>query len=88
MAIQAEIQTQYGETRECYIRLNNAEASNHGVPTTALFRAFLSKEAFDAGAHYAAEFSIEFDADVSQPLWPQAYDALKSSGQIGPSTDI
>lgn len=76
MAIQAVITTSFGEERECYIRLNNVEASNHGVPARALFRAFLSHAAFTAGSHYVAEFGVDFTADVSQPLWGQAYAAL------------
>ena len=76
MAIQATVPTQFGEDRNCYIRLSNIEASNHGMPATALFRAFLSQAAFEAGSHYVAEFNVEFMPDVSQPLWPQAYAAL------------
>lgn len=76
MAIKATITTQFGEDREVYIRLNNVEASNHGSPAQALFRGFLSQEAFESGAHYVWEGSVKFVADVSQPLWPQAYGAL------------
>lgn len=76
MAILATIPTSFGENRECYIRLNNVEVSNHGVPAQALFRAFLSQTAYASGAHYVAEFGIEFTADVTQPLWGQAYAAL------------
>lgn len=76
MAIIATITTSFGEERECYIRLNSVEASNHGAPAQALFRAFLSKQAFETGSHYVAEFGVEFAVDVSQPIWPQAYAAL------------
>lgn len=76
MAINAEIETNYGETRECYVRLNNVEVSNHGQKAHALFRAFISKEAFEAGASFVAEIPIEFDADVSRPIWGQAYSEL------------
>ena len=79
MAIQATITTQHGEDRELYIRLNNVEASNHGVAANALFRGFISKEKFDAGANYLWEREVEFSADVTKPLWGQAYQALKSS---------
>lgn len=85
MAISATITTMFGEQRECYIRLNNVETSNHGVPTQALFRAFLSKSAFESGSHYVWEMSIEFTADVSQPLWPQAYSALVAAENFDPS---
>lgn len=76
MAIKAVVTTQFGEDREVYIRLNNVEASNHGVKSHALFRGFLSKEAFESKAHYVWEKSVEFDASVSGPLWAQAYAAL------------
>lgn len=79
MAIQATITTQYGEDRELYIRLNNVEASNHGAMASALFRGFISKAKFDAGANYLWEQEVEFVADVTQPLWGQAYQALKSA---------
>ena len=77
MAILATIMTQHGEERECYIRLNNVEASNHGTKGVALFRAFLSRQAYEEGAQFVGEYRTTFDADVSAPLWPQAYAALK-----------
>ena len=76
MAIKETIKTVFGEERECYIRLNNVEASNHGVPAKALFRAFLSKESFDLKANYVAEFDVEFDVAVDKAIWPQSYKAL------------
>lgn len=76
MAIKATVTTLFGEEREVYIRLNNVEASNHGWASNALFRGFLSKEAFQAGAHYVWEKEIQFAPDVSQPIWQQAYAAL------------
>jgi hypothetical protein len=76
MAISATVATTFGEERACYIRLNNMEASNHGVPTTALFRGFISQEAYATGANYVWEKQIEFTPDLSLPLWSQAYDAL------------
>lgn len=76
MAISATVTTNFGEDRDVYIRLNNIEANNHGVPAQALFRGFLSQPAFESGAHYVWEGSVEFTPDVSQPLWPQAYAAL------------
>ena len=76
MAIKAEIKTSFGEKRQCYIRLNNIEANNHGAPATALFRAYLSSKAFREGASFVAEFPVEFKPDVNEKLWPQAYAAL------------
>lgn len=76
MAIKATVTTLFGEEREVYIRLNNVEASNHGWASNALFRGFLSKEAFQAGAHYVWQKEIQFAPDVSQPIWQQAYAAL------------
>lgn len=79
MAIIATVKTPLGEDRELYIRLNNIEVSNHGELSTAKFRGFLSQDAYKAGANYAWEYDTEFMADVGQPLWAQAYQALKSS---------
>lgn len=84
MAIKAIVPTQFGEDREVYIRLNNVEASNHGAMSLALFRGFLSKEAFQSGAHYVWEQWIEFTPDVSQPLWEQAYAALVEQEGLDP----
>lgn len=79
MAILATVTTDHGEERELYIRLNNMEASNHGVTSFAKFRGFVSQEAFAAGAHYLWERDVEFTANVATPLWQQAYEALKDS---------
>jgi hypothetical protein len=38
---------------------------------------FISKEKFDSGANYLWEQDVEFEADVTQPLWGQAYSELK-----------
>lgn len=78
MAIIATVKTSLGEDRELYIRLNNVETSNHGERSTAKFRGFLSQEAYQVGANYAWEQDVEFMADVTLPLWMQAYQALKS----------
>lgn len=78
MAIQTVVKTEYGEERSLYIRINNIEASNHGVASNAKFRGFLNKEAFEAGARSVWELDMEFLADVALPLWPQAYEALKA----------
>ncbi|MGV0912443.1 hypothetical protein [Martelella sp. FOR1707] len=88
MAIQATVPTQYGENRNCYIRLNNVEASNHGVNAVALFRGFLTEAAFQSGAHYVWEATVEFSADVSQPIWPQAYAALKAQEAFSDAVDV
>jgi hypothetical protein len=77
MAIQATVETNFGEYRELYIRLNNLESSNHGQLSYAKFRGFISKEKFDSGANYLWEQDVEFEADVTQPLWGQAYSELK-----------
>lgn len=79
MSIIATVKTSLGEDRELYIRLNNIEASNHGEMSSAKFRGFISQLAYQAGANYAWEYDAEFMADVAQPLWGQAYQALKSA---------
>lgn len=77
MALQATLETSYGETRPLYVRINNVEASNHGVQAVALARGYLSKQAFDERKAYVWEQTIEFTPDVSLPLWEQAYAALR-----------
>lgn len=83
MAVKAKVMTMFGEERDVYIRLNNIEANNHGQPAHALFRGFLSKEAFEAKAHYVWEREIAFKANVGLPLWEQAYAALKGLDDMG-----
>ena len=77
MAVQATVTTEYGEDRSIYIRINNIETSNHGVPSNVKFRGFLSRETFELGGRSVWEKDMEFDADISIPLWPQAYEELK-----------
>jgi hypothetical protein len=79
VAIKTTQEASFGETRELYVRLNNLEVSNHGVSSVALFRGYLSKEAFDAGKPYVFEKEVEFTANVALPLWDQAYAALKAA---------
>lgn len=88
MAILATVVTEYGEERNIYIRLNNIEASNHGVPCNVKFRGFLSKEAFDSGKRYLWEKDVEFLADVNLPLWTQAYEALKAEINLTDAVDL
>lgn len=76
MAVQVELQTNFGEIRPLYIRINNVEASNHGVDANALARGYISKEAFEARKGYVFECEFTFTADVSKSLWPQAYEEL------------
>jgi hypothetical protein len=79
MAVKATLPTSFGEDRDLYIRLNSIEdAQNHGLPTVARFRGFLSKEAFEGGAAFVWEREISFDADLDRPFWEQAYEALKN----------
>lgn len=78
MAVLADITTSFGEARECYIRLHNIEANNHGEKATAQFRAYLSQAAHAAGGHPVREYTVRLDADVDLALWPQAYAALKA----------
>jgi hypothetical protein len=87
MAYIAETTTEYGESRTLYIRLNNVEVSNHGVAALATFRGFASAEAFEAGARFMQEWTVEFLADVSLPIWPQAYAALKAEEGMADGDD-
>lgn len=87
MAIHATINTIYGENRPAYIRLNNVEASNHGTRAVALFRGFVSREAFEAGKGFVWEHQVEFTADVSQPIWAQGYAALRALPEMAGAKD-
>lgn len=87
MAILAKLQTNHGEERDCYIRLNNMAIANHPVGTGAagaaftshaLFRGFLSQAAFEAGGAYVWEREIEFSPDVGGNIWAEAYAALQA----------
>ncbi len=78
MAVLAKVTTMHGEERELYVRLNNVDVSNHGVHANALFRGFVSREAFESKFHYVWEQEVKFLADVSKPLWEQAYSQLKT----------
>lgn len=82
MAILSNQETSFGETRNIYIRLNNLSASNHGAKSIALFRGFLSKEAFESGKNYVFEKEIEFILDAGKPAWAQAYAALKALAEF------
>lgn len=83
MAIKAKVETLSGETRECYIRLNHVDhVVNHDeLPAHALFRGFVSQEAFDNRKAFVWERSVEFVPDHERPLWVQAYEALKQQLQ-------
>ncbi|EOX3456117.1 hypothetical protein ACPFUK_003332 [Vibrio cholerae] len=82
MAVLAKVVTMHGEEKELYVRLNNVEVSNHGVQANALFRGFISREAFDNGFHYVWEREFQFTADVSKPVWEQAYAQLKAEIEV------
>ena len=82
MALKAKLETMYGDKRSLYIRINNVQVSNHGVMATALARGFISEAAFNDGKAYLWEKNISFVADVSQPLWAQAYATLCADPEL------
>lgn len=79
MALQARLETIFGEERELYVRINNVEASNHGNLATALARGYLNEQAFLERKAFVWERPFAFAANVSEPLWLQAYAALRES---------
>jgi len=81
MALKISTETMHGEVRDLYVRLIVATQNNHGQPTDALFRGFLSKEFFEAGRHFVWEKEIKFQSRVNSPLWEQAYLALSAEIQ-------
>jgi hypothetical protein len=88
MGIMHTTMTDYGETRTMYVRLNNLEASNHGMPASALFRGYINKAAYQAGAKYVWEREVSFTPDLSKPLWTEAYNALISQEGVSDPTEI
>lgn len=77
MAIVTDVILNTGETKNLYLRVNNVDASNHGVESKFLVRGFLSEQSFRDGYHYLHEEVINFTPDVSVSLWDQAYSRLK-----------
>lgn len=79
MAFTVKLITDFGEERELYVRLNNFDQlANHGVPAIARFRGYVSKEAFEAGARFVWEKTLEIEADAPDAPWKLAYAALKA----------
>lgn len=87
MALTATLTTQYGETRSLYVRINNLESSNHGVQSNILFRGYVGQAEFAAGGGFVYEQELKVDLDVTQPLWEQAYLALKATEQFANAVD-
>lgn len=78
MAILARVETHHGEERELYIRLDHFERlNNHGAPALAVFRGYISKEAFDARAAFVWELGIELEANAPEKPWELAYSELQ-----------
>lgn len=89
MAVAATMETNFGEQRQLYIRLNNVEGvNNHASPGVARFRGYVSHEAFQAGKAFVWERLVEFTPNVSQPIWPQAYDGLKAMPDLAGAQDV
>lgn len=82
MALQKRVIDDLGRDVELYVRINSADVSNHGVPSGFLFRGYESKDAFLGGGRYLWERLIDTSIDVSSPIWPQAYDAIRSEGDV------
>lgn len=95
MAIAQTLQTTYGEIRSLYVRINTVSVGNHGTTSetnqggvdVVLFRGFVGETEFRAGGGYVWELEIEMELDVSLPLWPQAYEFLKTTEQFQTCTD-
>ena len=82
MALQKRVIDDLGRDIELYVRLNSAEVSNHGIAGHFLFRGYASKDAFIGGGRFLWEESLEVPIDASLPIWPQAYDAIRSEGDL------
>lgn len=77
MGIITKIETNTGEVKDLYLRVNNIDVNNHGADSLILIRGFISRDAFLAGKHFAHEESLEAKIDVEHLPWDQAYDVLK-----------
>lgn len=85
MAVIAHLETEFGESRDLYVRLNNFEQlANHGVPAVARFRGYLSEEAFRGGRGFVWEMLVPFDADAPAEPWQLAYAALRAHDAAAP----
>lgn len=82
MALQKRVIDYLGRDVELYVRINSAEVSNHGVPGSFLFRGYESKDSFLSGGRYLWEESVDVEVDISSAIWPQAYDAIRSEGDL------
>ena len=82
MALKKRVIDDLGRDVELYVRLNSAEVSNHGVGGWFLFRGYASKEAFLGGGRYLWEQSVEAKVDVGANIWEQAYNTIRSDGDV------
>jgi|GEM_PF-2423893 len=87
MAVTVMLETPYGETRTTYVRINSVSTNNHGVSSSVLFRGYINREAFKAAAAYTWEKEIEIILDISEPLWPSIYAALKNLPEFSQAED-
>lgn len=78
MALQAELLTNHGESRSVYIRLNNIDNMTKHTFWNALFRGYISKEAFEGNWGYCWELVVSFKGDENRPAREQAYEALRA----------
>lgn len=87
MAITVNLETNFGEVRNLYVRLNSISANNHGATSTALFRGYGSQQMFRDGAPVLWEREIELMVNASGYVWKQAYLALKGMPGFSGSVD-
>lgn len=78
MAIRATIEDIVNEREALYIRLDHiSSVSGDGSTCWARVRGYESRLAFLAKRNLRWEGAFEFIPDITLPLWPQAYAALK-----------
>jgi N-acetyl-beta-hexosaminidase len=79
MALQANLETAAGESRDLYIRINDFEGlNNHGSFCSVRLRGFISQAAYAAGKAFVWERQIEVTPDITQNVWTQGYAAAKA----------
>lgn len=82
MALLKRVIDDLGRDVELYVRLNSASVSNHGVAGNFLFRGYASRDAFLGGGRYLWEMTLDAKTDVGSNIWSQAYDAIRSDGDV------
>lgn len=85
MAVINNLRALSGEDRDLYVRLialesvpNNQPDGTLSVPAAAVFRGFISQDAFKDGGNFVWERTVEFVPKFRGDIRKEAYAALKA----------